>query len=141
MDDEIKTNNEKQGKLSICEVFKDDTSEVIQKLESTAPAIFQNYSNLYTSYLHMWSDFFGTCYISEKKFFDKLDIDPSILNQIKSTSETVKKMYLENIDNGTQFFDEYTKMRLSAIKSFDRVTHVMMESYANYLSQLDNTKN
>lgn len=65
--------------LSVCDIMKDDTSEVIKKVDSTMPTIFQNYSNLYTGYLHMLDDVFGTCYITEKEFFDKLNIDQGIL--------------------------------------------------------------
>lgn len=56
-------------------------------------------------------------------------------------SETIKKLYLENIERSTKFLDEYTKMRISAIKSFDSYMHVMMESYSKYLSQFNKSKN
>ena len=62
-------------KMSVCDILKEDTSEVIRKLESQTPSLFQNYSNLYTAYLHMFDDLFGTCYISEKEFFDKMKIE------------------------------------------------------------------
>ncbi len=135
MENQVNSNAEKQDKLSICEVLKDDTSEVMRKLESQTPSLFQNYSNLYTAYLHMWNNLFGTCFISEKKFFEKLNLDQSILQQIKTNSESIKKVSLENIDKNTQFIDQYTEMRISFITSFDRCVHVLMESYANYLSQ------
>lgn len=133
-----KTDN---GKLSICDELKNDTSEIIKKLESQTPSFFQNYSNLYTAYLHMWDDLFSTCYISEKEFFDKFNIDQAILKQIKSNSEAIKKMYLENIERNTKFIDEYTKMRISAIRSFDNFAHMMIDSYAKYLTQFNKSKN
>ena len=137
--DETKPNKEEE-KLSICDVMKEDTSEIIKKMESQAPSLFQHYSNLYTEYLHMFDDIFSTCYIAEKEFFDKLNIDQGMLRQIKENSESMKKNYLENIDMTTKFFDEYVKMRISAIKSFDNFIHVMMESYAKTLSQLNKSK-
>ena len=140
MENQIKPNTEEQHNLSLCEVFKDDTSEVMRKLESQTPSMFQNYSNLYTAYLHMWDNLFGTCFISEKKFFDKLNLDQSILKQIKSNSEAIKKVCLGNIDKNTQFIDQYTKMRTSSIQSFDKYVHVLMEYYANYLSQFNQSK-
>lgn len=124
-------------KLSLCDVLKEDTSEVIKKLESQAPTLFQNYSNLYSEYLHLFDDIFGTCYISEKEFFDKLNIDPKILKQIKTNSESIKKSYLENIDMSTKYFDEYFKMRISAVKSFDSFIHTMMQTYAKTLSEFN----
>jgi len=137
MDTDVKSDSKKQdeNKISLCDVLKEDTSEVIRKLESQTPLLFQNYSNLYTAYLHMFDDLFGTCYIYEKELFDKLHIDQSILKQIKSNSETLKNIYLENIERNTKFIDDYTQMRISAIKSFDSYVHVMMETYAKYLSE------
>ena len=138
---DLKTENYQQPKnekkLSVCDIMKDDTSEIIKKVESTMPSIFQNYSDLYTGYLHMLDDIFGTCYIAEKEFFDKLNIDQEILQQIKTNSESIKKYYIENIEMSTKLFEQYVKMRISATESFDNYLHVMMESYANTLSQFN----
>lgn len=129
-----------EEKLSVCDILKSDTSEIIKKLESQTPSIFQNSSNLYAEYLHMWDDLFGTCYISEKEFFDKLNIDPKILKQIKNNSESVKKSYLEFLDMNAKYWDEYFKMRISAVKSYDSFLHTMMESYAKMFSQFNKSQ-
>ena len=123
-------------KLSICDIVKNDTSEIIKKMEYQMPSMFQNYSDLYTAYLHMFDDILDTCYITEKEFFDKLNIDQGIL-QIKENSETVRSYYLDNMDMAQKFFDEYVKIRIDAIKSFDRYVHTMMEAYAKMLSQFN----
>ena len=124
-------------KLSICDIMKEDTSEVIKKMESKMPSMFQSYSDMYTKYLHTLDDVFGTCYIAEKEFFDKLDIDQNMLRKIKQNSESLRKNHIENIDRAAKFFDEYVKMRINAIESFDNYAHVMMESYAKILSQFN----
>jgi hypothetical protein len=129
--------DKQEEKLSICDIMKEDTSEVIKKMESKIPSLFQNYSDLYTEYLHMFDDVFGTCYIAEKEYFDKLNIDQGILRQIKANSESMKNNYVENIDMAAKFFDEYVKMRVSAIQSFDNYVHVMMESHAKMFSQFN----
>jgi len=132
-------NESKPGKqeeqLSLCDIMKEDTSEIIKKMESKMPSLFQNYSDLYTEYLHMFDDIFGTCYIAEKEYFDKLNIDQGILGQIKINSESIRNNYAESIDMAAKLFDEYVKMRVSAIQSFDNYVHVMMESYARMSSQ------
>lgn len=133
--------NKEDETISLCDVLKTDTSEIIKKLEAQAPSIFQNNSNLYTQYLHLFDDMFGTCYISEKEFFDKLNIDPKILNQIKKNSESIKKNYLNLIDMNSKYWDEYFKIRISAVKSFDSFIHTMMESYAKKLSQVNESDN
>ena len=63
------------GQISVCDIMKTNTSKIIQKLESQIPSQFQQYSDLYSSYLHTMDDVYGTCYMSEKKFFDNLNID------------------------------------------------------------------
>ena len=123
--------------LSVCEIMKDDTSEIFRKMESQIPLLFQNYSNLYTRYLHMLDDVFGTCYIAEKEVFDRLNIDQGILKQVKENSESLKNAYMQNIDMSSAYFDKYLKMRIDVIKSFDNYTHVIMDSYAKMLSQFN----
>ena len=80
---DVKFQNQIDEHISICDVMKDNTSKVIQKIETGIPPVFQNYSDLYSAYLHMFNDLFGTCYMVEKKFFDKLNIDQGILREIK----------------------------------------------------------
>ena len=138
MTSENRPKSENMGeKLSICDIVKNDTSEIIKKMEYQMPSMFQNYSDLYTAYLHMFDDILDTCYITEKEFFDKLNIDQGILQQIKENSETVRSYYLDNMDMAQKFFDEYVKIRIDAIKSFDRYVHTMMEAYAKMLSQFN----
>jgi len=124
-------------KLSVCDIMKEDTSDVIKKMESQVPVLFQNYSDIYTQYLHSLDDIFGTCYIAEKEFFDKLNLDQSVLRQIKENSKTIKENYFKNIETSTKFFDQYTKMRMEAIKSFDTYMHTITESYVKTLSQFN----
>ncbi len=130
-----KSNN--QVKISICDVMKDNTSKRIKKLESQIPSYFQEYSDLYTEYLHMFDDLFGTCYISEKEFFDKLGFDQETLKTFDNYSKTLTNFYSSQVDMSTDYFRDYVKMRISAIKSYDRYMHVMMDSYAKTLSQFN----
>ena len=136
-DDINSKHDQQEEKLSICDIMKEDTSEIIKKMESKMPSMFQSYSDMYSKYLHTLDDIFGTCYVTEKEFFDKLNIDQGVLRQIKRNSESMRKNYIENIDMTTKFFDEYVKMRINAIESFDNYAHVMMESYAKMLSQFN----
>ena len=92
---------------------------------------------MYTAYLHVFDDLFGTCYIHEKEFFDKLNIDQALLKQLKNNSESIKNKYLENIEINAKFLDEQFKMRISAIHSFEDFVQVMMDSYAQTLSQFN----
>ena len=127
--------------VSICDVMKGNTSEIINKYESQIPSLFQNYSNLYAEFLHTFDNVFGTCYINEKEFFDKLNIDQRFLKQLKDNSDYLKNIYLENIEIGTRFFDEQIKMRISAMHSFESFAHIMMDFYSKTLSQINKSQN
>ncbi len=126
-----------QDRISACDVMKDHTSKVIKKMESQIPSYIQEYSNLYAEYLHTFDDLFGTCYISEKQFFDKLGFDQETLKTFDNYSKTLANFYSSQIEMSTSYLKDYVKMRISAIKSYDRYLHVMMDSYAKSLSQFN----
>jgi hypothetical protein len=126
-----------QNKISACDVMKDNTSKVIKKMESQIPSYVQEYSDLYAEYLHTFDDLFGTCYISEKQFFDNLGFDQETLKTFDNYSKTLTNFYSSQIDMSTNYLKAYVKMRISAIKSYDRYLHVMMDSYAKSLSQFN----
>ena len=115
--------------ISICDVMKNDTSEIIQKLESQIPTYAQLYSDLYTKYLHMMDDFYSTCYVSEKEFFDKLGIDQKALGLFDTYWKSITDLTLNQIELATNFARMYVQLRLSALDSYDKTVHLMMDSY------------
>ncbi len=119
---------------SICDIIKGNTSAIIQKMESQIPVNFQIYSDMYKEYLHMIDDLFGTCYLSEKEFFDRMNIDDRILKIMDSYGKTYTEIYNSQIENYSSFLKGYSKMRTSGMKSYDKFAHVMMDSYAKMIS-------
>ena len=134
---EISNEIKNEEHVSICDVLKGNTSEIIRKYESQIPSFLQNYSNLYAEFLHVFDNVYGTCYINEKEFFDKLNIDQILLKQLKDNSEYVKNRYLENIELSTRFLNEQIKVQTSAIHSFENFANIMMDSYSKSLSQIN----
>lgn len=123
--------------ISVCDVMKKNTSQIIKKMESQLPSNLQLYSDLYAEYLHMFDDLFGTCYISEKQFFDKLGIDQNTIKTFDKNSSVLTNFYSSQIDMASNYLRTYVQMRISAIKSYDRYIHVLMDSYAKMLSQFN----
>ena len=74
--------SEEMNSLSICDIFKDNTSRIINTLEMQIPSHFQIYSDMYKEYLHLINDIFGTCILSEKEFFDKMKIDNNLIKKL-----------------------------------------------------------
>jgi len=126
-----------ENKVSVCDIMKNNTSEVIKKIESQAPSLIQKYSDLYVTYLHTIDDIFGTCYISEKEFFDKLNIDQGILKEAEKFSGAFTAIYLDQIEFSSKYLEANIQMRVSALKTYDNFIHVMMDSYAKTLSQFN----
>lgn len=128
-----------QTKISVCDIMKNNTSSIIKKMEFQVPVYLQQYTDLFTAYLHSFDQIFGTCYIAEKEFFDKLEIDQNTLKSFDNISNTFKDIISSQIDISTQVLDTYVKMRISTIESFDKYAQVMMRIYANMLSQFNST--
>jgi len=123
--------------LSICDVFKNNTTAVIEKLESQVPAYLQMYSDLYTEYLHSVDKIFGTCYISQKEFFDKLGIDQGVLRAYSDFWGTIIDLTNTQTDMFMNSQKIYVKTRIEAIKYFNQNAQLMMDNYAKMLSQFN----
>lgn len=123
--------------ISICDVMKGNTSELIKKMEMQNPTISQIYSDIYKEYLHGLDEMYGICYISEKEFFDKLNIDQNTLLTIDNFWKSVVKTYSDQIDIYTNFMRNYGLYRVSSIKSYDNNYHIMIGIYAKLLSQFN----
>ena len=132
--------SKKDDTVSICDVMQNNTSEIIQKLESQLPTLAQLYSDLYTKYLHMMDDFYSTCYVSEKEFFDKLGIDQKALGMVDTYWKSITELTLNQIDLATNFAKMYVQSRLSTLDSYDKAVHLMMDSYANAWAQFNPNK-
>lgn len=83
-------------------------------------------------------DAFGSCYVSEKEFFDKLNIDQNILKTFQKLAQTPTQSYLDQIDMYAKYGQEITQIQISGLKTYDNFLHIMMESYATALSQFNN---
>ncbi len=138
---EIMSETKPEETISVCDIMKTNTSKIIQKFESKIPSRFQQYSDLYAAYLHTIDDVFGTCYISEKEFFDKLNIDQGVLHSIQDYSKTLTDTYLTQIDLYAKYRQDFIQTQISSLKVYDNFMHTMMDSYAKTLSQFNKTTN
>lgn len=131
------TENKTEAKISVCDIMKNNTSKVIKKLEAQIPSSVQQYSDLYTTYLHTVDDIFGTCYIAEKELFDKLNFDQGVLREFQGFSNVLTKTYLDQIEMSAKYVETYVQIRKSSLKTYDNFMHIMMDSYAKTLSQFN----
>lgn len=123
--------------VSICDVMKNNTTEIIEKIESKFPIYTQLYTDLYTKYLHTISDLYSTCYLSEKEFFDKLGMNKPAIQALDAYWKSITDMVLSQIDMSTNFAKMYVQFRLDTIDSYDKVAHLMMDNYARSWNQFN----
>ena len=128
---------ESKDNISICDLFKENTSNLVKKMESQIPIYGQIYSDIYKESLHMLDDVFGTCYISEKEFFDKLNLDQYTLKQWDLYSKSILDFYSRQIDASTNLLKIYSSNRISAIQTYENFMHTWMDSYQKMLSQFN----
>ena len=126
-----------EEKISVCDIMKTNSSKVIQKFESLNPSCFQQCSDLCAAYLHTIDDVYSTCYISEKEFFDKLNIDQGVLHSIHEYTKTLTDTFLVQIDLYAKAREEFFQRQISSLKVYDNFMHTMLDSYAKTLSQLN----
>ena len=127
--------------ISVCDIMKTNTSEVIKKMQSQMLLRMELLSDLYMKYLHSLDDLYGTCYIAEKEFFDKLPIDKDTLEMWDSYWKTWKQLLFLRMDAASEFERGYVKVRKSTVDSYDSYMHLWMQSYAKSLAQINTFMN
>ena len=132
---ETNNSNNKVQTISICGIMKNNTSDIIQKLELESPILFQNYSELYSKYLHSIQDLFGVCNLAEKQYFDKMQVDQKFLKIFDDNWKFMTKIAESQIGLSADFLKSYVQFRLSIIDSWDQYAHAAMNTYAKILSR------
>jgi len=128
---------EEKSKISICDLTKNNTSEILQKMEYQLPVYLQGYTDLFTKYLHSFNTAFGTCRISEKQFFDRLGINHQVMEEIAEYWNFVKNLTIIQIETGSKFVQDYIDFRISTIDSLDKSITSALEYYSKALSEFN----
>ena len=124
---------ENEPTLSVCDVMRDNTNEVIMKVESLAPTYIENFTNLQSEYFRIARDFFGTCYIVEKELFDKIGVDQKAIEGFDRYLKVFTKSAISEIEMANNFQETIVNNTMSAMKSYDEYVKLMLSSYAKML--------
>lgn len=108
---------------------------MIKKIESQIPTNVQAYSDLYTNYLHLLDDYFGTCYLWQKEYFDKFGLDSKSLNAINDYWEIMTDLYCTQIDMIASAQKSNIDTRENMIKMCDQHIHQALDYYGKVFSQ------
>ncbi|MDE1843039.1 MAG: hypothetical protein KGH95_05250 [Thaumarchaeota archaeon] len=124
---------EPQSPLSVCDVMRDSTNEVIMKLEGLLPLYIEGFADLQSDGLRIARDFFGTCYIAEKELEDKLGVDQKAIKSFEKFSKIMSQTAISQIEifsNMQKTFLDNAKM---ALDSYDNQVKAMLSTYAKML--------
>jgi len=130
-----KNESSADSKISICGMMNSSISEIIEKIESEMPSLFQGYSDLYTRYLHSIKDMYGVCNLTEKQYFEKLNVNQNILRAFDDCFKSSTQILESNVDLSVGLVRSYIQFRLSFVDLWDKHMHVYMNIYAKTLSE------
>lgn len=119
--------------LSVCDVIRDSTNDVMMKIESTLPRQMENFADLQAECLRITRDFFGTCYIAEKEMLDKMGVDQKAIEAFTRYSNVMTKTAISEIEMANNFQNAFVDNIMSSMKSYDDYVKLMLSSYAKML--------
>ncbi|MGI0075554.1 MAG: hypothetical protein ACREA5_06385 [Nitrosotalea sp.] len=119
-----------QTAVSMCDIMKDNTSEIMQKMNSKIPTYIQLYSDLYKKYLLMTSHFYDTCYIAGKELLGKTGMDDTRSVIFDGYWKSIKQMVLFQIDINENMTKSYVQYRLSVLDSCDDAINQTMTNFS-----------
>jgi hypothetical protein len=127
---------EQNNGISVCDILKNNTTKVIRKLESQIPVNVQGYSDLYTQYLHLLDDYFGSCYLWQKQYFDRLGFDRKALNAINDYWSIVTDLYCTQIDMIASAQKSNIDVRANMMKLCDQYIHQAIDYYGKTFAEV-----
>lgn len=119
--------------LSVCDVMRDNTNEVIMKIEGLLPSYIENFADLQEESLRIARDFFGTCYIAEKEFLDNMGVDQKAIESFDRYFKIMTKTTVSEIEMMSNFQKTFVENIMSAMKSYDDYVKLALSSYAKML--------
>ncbi|MCS5527707.1 MAG: hypothetical protein NZ747_00350 [Nitrosopumilus sp.] len=111
---------------SVSQILKNNTHEITKKLESQLPLKMQQFSELYTAYLHSMNNTFDSCITCEKELFEQIGVDKRIVKAFGEYTKIHTDYMLQQMDYYAQFKKYSTDVQLSAVKSWDELMTSMM---------------
>jgi len=119
--------------LSVCDVMRDNTNEVIMKIESLIPTYIESFADLQEEYMRIARDFFGTCYIAEKELLDKIGTDQRAIEGFDKYLKVLTRSAISEIEIASNLQKTFVNNTMSAMKSYDDYVKLMLSSYAKML--------
>lgn len=112
---------------SVCDIWKDNVHKLITKIEYQTPAYLQAYSEVHAEFLHSVDNLFGTCYIWQKQYFDKIGIDHKVINAYGNLCEKSTDSIVEWMNA----YANYKKFQADLIIDYMKIGNNYLHLWAN----------
>lgn len=131
-----KTNNEPGTEyLSICDIWKDSVHKIITKAEFQTPLYLQTYTQVHTEFLHSIDNLFGTCYLWQKQYFDRLEIDKGTMGSYAKFYDDLTEYTTKLMDAWAQSQKQQADMMIQAINAANGYARQYMDLCAKAVSE------
>jgi hypothetical protein len=121
---------EQRPTAAMSSILQHNTTEIIEKIDSKIPSYVQLYSDLYKKYLHMASNLCDVTYSSQKEVYNKIGIGDAGLVMFDTYLNSVKKMFLLQIDLSENMIRSYVNNRLTVLEFYDQM---MSKNISNFV--------
>ncbi len=122
--------------LSVCDILRDNTNEIIMKIESLLPSHIEFFTNVQSEYLRISRDFFGTCYIAEKELLDKIGVDQKAISEFDRYLKILSQYAIAEIDMVNNWQKIFVDGTISTMKVYDDYVKLTLTSYAKSLEHI-----
>jgi hypothetical protein len=119
---------------SVCDIWRDSVHKMITKVEYQTPIYLQAYSQVHTEFLHCVDNLFGTCYIWQKQYFDRLGIDQKIVNTYGKLCESGVNSAIDFLDIYANYKKFQADMAVNAMKIGNNYLHWWIDMFGKTVS-------
>ncbi|HXU95053.1 MAG TPA: hypothetical protein VFP45_01320 [Candidatus Nitrosotalea sp.] len=119
--------------FSMCDLMRNNTNEVISKVESLAPTYIENFTNLQSEYFHIARDYFRPWYIFERELFNKMRIDQKTIDVFDKYLKVFTKSVVSEIEMVSNFQKTAVNNAMSVMKSYEEYANLTLSSCVKML--------
>jgi hypothetical protein len=123
-----------QQYLSVCDVWKDSVHKMVTKLEYQTPIYLQAYTQVHTEFLHCIDNLFGTCYLWQKQYFDRLGIDKRVISAYGELYNSWVDQCMQALDAYANYKKLQADMAVNAMKVGNDMLHSWIDMYGRIMS-------
>ena len=129
-----------QNTTAVQNTIQGNTSEIIEKIDSKIPKYVKLYSDLYKKYLQTASNLCAKSYLTQKEFYEKMEVGDARFTMFEAYLQSIKKMTLLQMDITETIFQSYVGFRLTALDFYDQMLSGSMVNFAKMCPILNSFK-